>query len=184
MQINHTQREFWKEKEYQNKLEQIERLRCQYHKTDSLPRLLRYCRYLIRNTVEYIIVGGYAVGIHGVPRYTGDLDILVDSKESNISSLFKAIKHMNFSEIPSNLDQLLLPNSFIQLGSKPQKIDFLNEIPMPSFNFEVLYSNKLTINLDGLQLHFISDKDLILNKLNCIRKKDKDDIQFLHLDKA
>ena len=56
-----------------------------------------FVQLLIKNNAEYLIVGGYAVGIHGHPRYTGDLDIWLKATNENATKILKAIHEFGFS---------------------------------------------------------------------------------------
>lgn len=46
--------------------------------------------------VEYLVVGGYAVGVHGFPRYTGDLDVFVALKENNAKKILRVLEEFGF----------------------------------------------------------------------------------------
>ena len=75
------------------------------------PDFREFVELLIHHKVKYLLTGGYAVGIYGHPRYTGDIDIWVESSQENIDGL-------NFSEAYSNSNIIeidgLLP-SFVSL---------------------------------------------------------------------
>ena len=98
-----------------------------------------------------MIVGDYAVGIHGHPRYTGDLDI----KESDLTK----------------------EDGVIQLGYPPLRIDLLSGIDGVHFND--CYPNMKIINIDGLGIDFIGYADLIKNKKASGRHQDLGDIDNL-----
>ena len=51
-----------------------------------------FCASLNANHVEYLIVGAYAMALHGVPRYTGDLDIFIRPTPDNGARLLKTIR--------------------------------------------------------------------------------------------
>lgn len=56
-----------------------------------------YVELLVKNKVEYLIVGGYAVGAHGYPRYTGDLDIRVNPTPDNAKKVLACLSEFGFS---------------------------------------------------------------------------------------
>lgn len=58
-----------------------------------------FVELLIKNSTEYLIVGGYAVGIHGHPRYTGDLDIWLNPTEENAQRILKSVNEFGFSSV-------------------------------------------------------------------------------------
>ena len=60
--------------------------------------------------VKYIIAGGMAVNLHGVPRFTKDLDILIDSSPSNLKNLKRALETLGFRpRVPVSLSAFLTP---------------------------------------------------------------------------
>ena len=56
-----------------------------------------FIELLIKNKAEYLIVGGYAVGIHGHPRYTGDLDIWLNPTSQNAEKILKSVNEFGLS---------------------------------------------------------------------------------------
>lgn len=56
-----------------------------------------FIELLIKNEAEYLIVGGYAVGFHGHPRYTGDLDIWLNITPKNADLVLKSVNEFGFS---------------------------------------------------------------------------------------
>ena len=58
-----------------------------------------FIELLEKNEVKYLIVGGYAVGIHGFPRYTGDLDIFIALRSENAAKVLKTLSDFGFSDL-------------------------------------------------------------------------------------
>ena len=75
-----------------------------------------FIELLIKNKAEYLIVGGYAVGIHGHPRYTGDLDIWLNPTSKNAEQILKSVNEFGFSSFKLILEDVTKPGSVIQLG--------------------------------------------------------------------
>jgi hypothetical protein len=71
------------------------------------------------NDVKYLIVGGYAVGFHGYPRYTKDLDIWLLVSEENAENLMIALKQFGFGSVGLHKEDFLKPDEFVQLGYPP-----------------------------------------------------------------
>jgi len=84
--------------------------------------------YLNKNNVEYVIVGAYALAFYGVPRYTGDIDILVNPSEDNAKKLLKALKEFGFGSLGLKTDDFTTEENVIQLGYSPVRIDILTSI--------------------------------------------------------
>ena len=129
--------------------------------------------------VEYMIVGGYAVGFHGYPRYTGDLDIWIKISDRNAEKMmlvvneFPAPKNL-FSKVDFLSDKPLSGGFF---GKEPYRIDILNSIE--GVHFDECYPNAQKFDFEGTQLCFIHFNDLKKNKLSTGRLKDKADIEEL-----
>jgi hypothetical protein len=61
-----------------------------------------------KNRVEYVIVGGYALAFHGAPRYTGDLDILVNASEDNAHRILQALNEFGFGSVGLSIQDFRL----------------------------------------------------------------------------
>ena len=77
------------------------------------PDLYEFVKLLIENQVEYLVVGGYAVGIHGHPRYTGDLDIWINPTSTNAPKVLKSVNEFGFSFL-SELATSFIPNDLLR----------------------------------------------------------------------
>jgi hypothetical protein len=124
-----------------------------------------------------MIVGGYAVGIHGHPRYTGDLDIWLLPEPANAANIIKAIKDFGFGSLDIKESDLTKEDGVIQLGYPPLRIDLLSGIDGVHFND--CYPNRKIINIDGINIDFIGYADLIKNKKASGRHQDLGDIENL-----
>ena len=87
-----------------------------------------FIELLEKHKVEYLIVGGYAVGFHGHPRFTGDLDIWLKISETNANNILLAVEAFGFASLGLKTEDFLIPENVIQLGYPPLRIDLLNEI--------------------------------------------------------
>ncbi|MBM2815592.1 MAG: hypothetical protein HW421_2354 [Ignavibacteria bacterium] len=136
-----------------------------------------FLQLLNEKKVEYLIVGGYAVALQGYPRYTGDIDIWFNPFSDNIRKVLNSIIEFGFSSLNITEKDLIKPNTVIQFGFPPLRIDLLNELD--GVNFEVCYKNKNILLLDDLEINLINIEDLIVNKKVTGRHKDLDDIEHL-----
>ncbi len=141
------------------------------------PDFREFIALLNKHTVRYMIVGGYAVGIHGHPRYTGDLDIWLLPDPANADNILKAIRDFGFGSLDITVTDLTKKDCTIQLGYPPLRIDLLTDIDGVSFN--ECYTNRKTLNVDGLNVDFIGYADLIKNKKASGRHQDLGDIDNL-----
>jgi predicted nucleotidyltransferase len=136
-----------------------------------------FIELLIKNKAEYLIVGGYAVGIHGHPRYTGDLDIWLNPTPQNAEQILKSVNEFGFSSFKLTLEDFTKPGNVIQLGYPPLRIDLLTEID--GVTFEECYKNRKEVTIEDLKVNFIGYNDLLKNKKETGRPRDIDDIDNL-----
>jgi predicted nucleotidyltransferase len=136
-----------------------------------------FIQLLVERKVEFLIVGGYAVGVHGYPRFTGDLDVWIKISEANASRVLAAIHDFGFSSLSlTKLDFLTIDN-VIQLGHPPFRIDILTSLD--GVSFDECYSRKHVVDIEGLPVSFIGLQDLLVNKNASGRLRDLDDIENL-----
>jgi len=136
-----------------------------------------FVELLIKHKAEYLIVGGYAVGVHGYPRYTGDLDIWLNPTTENALKILQAVNEFGFDSFNLSVEDFTKIGNVIQLGYPPLRIDLLNEID--GVKFKECYENKAIITIQKLEINFISYSDLLKNKESSGRHKDIDDIENL-----
>lgn len=141
------------------------------------PDFKEFVQLLNKNDVQYMIVGGYAVGIHGHPRYTGDLDIWLLPTQENAGKIIRSIQEFGFGSLPITEDDLQQEGMVIQLGYPPLRIDLLTSID--GVRFDECYTNKKVVTIDELQVNFIGYHDLIKNKKASGRHQDLGDIDNL-----
>jgi len=136
-----------------------------------------FVELLIKHKVEYLIVGGYAVGIHGHPRYTGDLDIWLNPTVENSKKALACVNDFGFGSFELKEVDFRKEGNVIQLGYPPLRIDLLSSID--GVNFNECYKNKKEVDIEGLLVNFIGYQDLINNKKASGRLRDIDDIDNL-----
>ena len=129
------------------------------------------------HNVEYLVVGGHAVGEHSQPRGTKDLDILIRSDEANSKAVFRALADYGAPLSGLSPDDFNnKPESVFQIGVEPARIDILQSIP--AVDFDAVWANRVESTIDGsTPVHFISADDLIRNKLATGRHRDLDDVE-------
>ena len=127
--------------------------------------------------VRYLVVGGYAVALHGHPRYTKDIDIWVGLDEENARLLVQAIEDFGFGSLGLAADDFLVPDRIVQLGYPPSRIDLLTTLP--GVAFEVCYPSAVEVTIDGLTVTFIDLENLRTNKRASGRHQDLADLDNL-----
>ena len=128
--------------------------------------------------VEYLVVGGYALAAFGRPRYTGDIDIWVRSTQVNAAALLKALDAFGFGDLGLTPADFFAPESVVQLGYPPARIDLLTSID--GVEFEACYRRKTVVRVDGVELPIIHIDDFRANKLAAGRARDLADLESLN----
>jgi predicted nucleotidyltransferase len=136
-----------------------------------------FLKLLTLNNVFYLVIGGYAVGFHGYPRATGDLDIWVRRDRDNARNLLKTLTEFGFNVPVLTLDVLLTKGKIIRMGVPPVRIEVLNDISGVEFND--CFKNSIRTNMDGMQINFIGLEDLKTNKKAAGRLKYLADVENL-----
>jgi predicted nucleotidyltransferase len=129
------------------------------------------------NHVRYLVVGGYAVALHGHPRYTNDLDVWIELSKENAANLMKALTQFGFGSIGLKVEDFLDPEQIIQLGYPPNRIDLITSLE--SMNFESCFISKIQVQIDNVTVNFIDLENLKKNKKATGRKQDLADLENL-----
>lgn len=129
------------------------------------------------NGVRYLVVGGYAVAIHGYPRYTKDIDVWIDSNPENAARLIKAIEQFGFGSLGLKETDFLDADQVVQLGYPPNRIDIISTLA--GVEFEVCYQCKVQLLIDDVMVHLIDLENLKRNKKAVGRLQDLADLENL-----
>jgi len=136
-----------------------------------------FLRLLNEHQVEYLLIGGYAVGYHGYPRATGDMDLWVNPTPDNAARIVNALAAFGFSAAAVSAELFLRPDQIVRMGVPPMRIELLTTIS--GVDFHACYARRKTEVLDGVETPIISLQDLRLNKQACGRLKDLSDLENL-----
>ena len=93
-----------------------------------------FIELLEKNEVNYLIVGSYAFGIHGFPRYTGDLDIFIALRSENAAKILKTLSDFGFSDLGLQEKDFLEPDMVVEIGRESIKIQVLTGIDGVTFD--------------------------------------------------
>lgn len=136
-----------------------------------------FLRLLNKNKVKYCIVGAYAVAFYGKPRFTKDIDILIEPSMENGKKIVRALSEFGFGALNLTVKDFSKKGNIIQLGYPPLRVDLATSITGCSFS-EVWKSRK--IGKYGRQkVFFIGLRELIKNKKKLNRKQDQIDLEIL-----
>ncbi len=141
------------------------------------PDFKDFLKLLNSHKVDYLIIGGYAVGFHGYPRATADIDIWIATNLANAFKMVKVMKDFGFN-VPELSDELFLQhNKIIRLGNAPVRIEILTTIS--GVEFDECFRNRAIAYIDRVKVNIINLDDLKRNKKASAREKDLDDLKKL-----
>jgi hypothetical protein len=135
-----------------------------------------FLQLLAKHGVDYILVGGYSVVLHGYPRTTGDLDLWIRQTKKNYLALQKVFVDFGMP-IMKEEDFLASALDVFTYGRPPQAIDIMTQCK--GLNFETAFEHSNLVQVDEISIRLISYADLILAKRSAGRFKDLNDIEHL-----
>ncbi|MCI0396799.1 MAG: hypothetical protein L0332_14845 [Chloroflexi bacterium] len=146
--------------------------------TDMRPTLdmLEFVEYLNRRDVRYLVVGGYALGFHGHPRYTKDLDIWIERTPENADRLALALADFGLS-LSAEEKQAFIKGGPIRIGRPPNLLDIIG--PPDGVVFDECYQERETTTFETIKIEFISKRHFLQNKRASGRLRDLADVEDL-----
>ena len=153
-----------------------------------MPGHLRECRLLNPDfrdmlsafsgeRVEFMVVGAFALAAHGVVRATGDIDLWIQRSAENADRVLRALRRFGAPVSTISRDDLQAPDTVVQIGVVPSRIDILTSID--GLDFAAAEANRLYIQVEELLIPVIGRADLIANKKATGRPQDRADVESL-----
>lgn len=127
--------------------------------------------------VEFLIVGGYALAVHGYVRATGDLDIWVRPTADNSKRVWRALRRFRAPLSRLQPEDFQDPDAVFQMGIPPNRIDVLTDIA--GVAFEEAWQHRKMHVVEGTVVPVLSRDDLVRNKRAVGRPKDVADVAWL-----
>ncbi len=144
------------------------------------PDFKELLKLLNAHEAEFIIVGAYALAFHGVPRFTGDMDILVKPDSKNAEKILAALEEFGFGSLDLTISDFQDPDKVVQLGVAPVRVDFITSLT--GLSWQEVFSGKVQGTYGDVPVYYLGRKELISNKKALGRKKDLADIEALGED--
>jgi len=141
------------------------------------PDFKEFIQLLNAHDVHYLVVGGYAVAVHGYPRYTKDIDIWLEMSPENAQKTIQTLDEFGFSSLGIQPTDFLEADMIIQLGYPPNRIDLITSLS--GVDFLTCYEKRLDIDIDGTLVAFIDLENLKVNKSASGRTQDLADLENL-----
>lgn len=138
-----------------------------------------FLRALTAAKVRFVVVGAHALAVHGVPRSTGDIDILIERSVENAERIWTALTEFGAPTESLSISRadLVKPDVVIQLGVPPRRIDLLTDLS--GVTFEEAWSDRVLFDAGSMEIPFLSRNALIKNKRKTGRLKDMADLEAL-----
>jgi len=141
------------------------------------PDFKDFLQLLNSHQVEYLLIGGYAVGYHGYPRATGDMDIWIAIHPQNAEKVVAALREFGFDLPELQVEMFLEEKQVIRIGTPPLKIDITTSIS--GVSFAECYAERIVETFDGIPVNVINLNHLKTNKKASGRLQDLTDLQNL-----
>jgi hypothetical protein len=132
---------------------------------------------LNKNRVKYCIVGAYAVAFYAMPRYTKDIDILIEPTRANARRILKTLNEFGFESLKLSEKDFTEKGQIIQLGYEPVRIDIITSIS--GLNFYEIWKGRRKGQYGKIKVNFIDLENLIKSKRISGRNRDKADLKIL-----
>lgn len=136
-----------------------------------------FLRLLNAKGVEYLVIGGYAVGYYGYPRATNDIDVWIAVSPDNAQRVVAALLEFGFGTPELSAELFLKKNRIVRMGVPPMRIEISTGIS--GVGFDECYRDKVIDTLDGVLVNLISKHHLKINKQASGRHKDLNDLENL-----
>jgi len=136
-----------------------------------------FLKLLNEHNVRYLLIGGYAVGYHGYPRATADMDIWVAIQPDNAERIVAVLRIFGFDVPQLSTELFLKDNQIIRMGIPPVRLEITTSIS--GVEFKDCYQERVTAILDGVEVNLIGLEHLKINKKACGRHKDLNDLENL-----
>jgi hypothetical protein len=134
-------------------------------------------RCLRERNVRALVVGAHAVAFHAKPRYTKDIDVLVEPSAANAERLLQALADFGFGGVDLTVEDFSSPGKIVQLGYEPNRVDFITSLG--SVTFEEAWAGRVEGRYGAQPVYFLGLKELIRAKEDAGRSQDLADLDWL-----
>lgn len=145
--------------------------------TELDPDFFEFLECCAAHDVRFLIVGGWAMALHGHPRATKDFDVWVWLERTNAERVVRAIEDFGFGSAGLTAEDVLDPRVVVMLGHSPKRIDVLTTID--GVDFESCWPHRVELRIGDLDVPFIGREQLIANKRASGRGQDLLDVETL-----
>jgi hypothetical protein len=144
---------------------------------DLAPDYDEFIASLTAHGVEFVIVGAYALALHGAPRFTGDLDVLVRPTLENASRLLAALRAFGVPITELQADEVVSSNRMLEMGEEPVQIHVMSAIS--GVSWDEAWRDRMTAPFGQQEVPFLGRDTFLRNKRASARPRDLADIDAL-----
>jgi len=127
--------------------------------------------------VEYLIVSGYVLALHGAPRFTGELDIFMNPEAANAQRIRAALADFGFASVGLTANDFARPDQVVQLGGPPVRIDLITSIT--GVSWDEAWTGRVTGRYGDIPVSYIDRAQFVANKRATGKTKDVADLEVL-----
>lgn len=142
------------------------------------PEFREFLKLCLAGEIEFLVVGGFAVSLHGYVRPTKDIDLWVATSPQNLDRLVAVLERWGFAAGRITPDFFTSQHTVFRIGFPPNRIEIITAID--GVTFDDCFSRRESHDLDGVEVPVISFNDLIRNKLSTGRVRDAGDAEYLN----
>ncbi len=139
-----------------------------------------FLELLNKHKVRYCIIGSYALSFHARPRYTKDIDVLVDASPENAKNILTVLDKFGFGSLNLRVEDFSEKGNIIQLGYEPVRIDIITSLK--GIDFSDIWENRVQGPYGNQMVNFIDRQNLIKSKKISNRTQDRADLELLQSD--
>ena len=136
-----------------------------------------FLELLNKHNVRYCVIGAFALAFHARPRYTKDIDILIEPTTENAKKLLIALDEFGFKSLNLSVEDFSTRGNIIQLGYEPVRIDIITSIK--GLEFADIWKSRIQGPYGKQTVNFIDRQNLIRSKKLSNRAQDKADLELL-----
>ena len=136
-----------------------------------------FLELLNKHNVRYCVIGAFALAFHARPRYTKDIDILIEPTTDNANRLLIALNEFGFGSLNLTVEDFSTHGNIIQLGYEPVRIDILTSIK--GLDFSDIWKSRNQGSYGTQTINYIDRQNLVRSKKLSNRPQDKTDLNLL-----
>ena len=144
---------------------------------DLAPDFDEFIGSLIAHGVEFVVIGAYALAFHGVPRFTGDIDVLIRPAPDNARRLLAALAAFGFPVDGLSPEAITDPRRMLEMGLPPVQIHVMSSIS--GVEWDEVWADRIAGGLGSHAVQFIGRETFLRNKRAAGRPKDLADMDAL-----